>query len=126
MPYDPNNIFAKILRSEIPCDKVYEDEYALAFHDIAPKAPVHVLVIPRGEYISFDDFSKSAPADAMTGFYRAVQKVAEQLGLRDGGYRILSNIGPDAHQEVMHYHVHLFAGCDLGFMIKRGLVGRFS
>ena len=122
MSYDPINIFAKIIRGEIPCNKVYEDEYALAFHDIAPQAPIHVLVIPKGEYVSFDDFSSSAPADAMVGFYRAVQKTAEQLGLKEGGYRALSNVGSDAHQEVMHYHLHLFAGCDLGSMVKRGLV----
>jgi diadenosine tetraphosphate (Ap4A) HIT family hydrolase len=121
MAYDPNNIFAKILRGEIPCNKAYEDEYALAFHDIAPQAPVHVLVIPKGEYVSFDDFSASAPAEAVAGFYRAAQKVAAQLGLEPGGYRVLSNVGPDAHQEVLHYHLHLFAGCDLGRMVKKGL-----
>ncbi|WP_428604025.1 histidine triad nucleotide-binding protein [Sedimenticola sp.] len=122
MPYDPNNIFARILRGEIPCNKVYEDEYALAFHDIAPQAPIHVLVIPKGEYVSFDDFSRTAPAEAMTGFYRAVQQAAESLGLQTDGYRALSNIGRHAHQEVAHYHLHLFAGCDLGSMIKKGLV----
>lgn len=122
MAYDPNNVFAKILRGEIPCNKVYEDDYALAFHDIAPQAPVHVLVVPKGPYESFDDFSALASAEEMTGFYRAVQKVAEQLGLQERGYRVLSNVGPDAHQEVMHYHLHLFAGCDLGRMIKKGLV----
>ena len=122
MSYDNENIFAKILRGEIPCDKVYEDEYALAFNDISPQAPVHVLVIPKGEYISFDDFSKTAPAEDMAGFYRAVQKVAEQLGLQEGGYRTLANMGANAHQEVMHYHLHLFAGCDLGRMVKSGLV----
>ncbi|MCP5407182.1 MAG: histidine triad nucleotide-binding protein [Chromatiaceae bacterium] len=122
MSYDRNNIFARILRGEIPCNKVYEDEHALAFHDIAPQAPVHLLVIPKGEYVSFDDFSRDAPAEAVAGFYRASQKAAEQLGLQQGGYRILANTGADAHQEVMHYHLHIFAGCDLGSMIKRGLV----
>ncbi len=122
MSYDQNNIFAKILRGEIPCNKVYEDEYALAFYDISPQAPAHVLVIPKGEYISFDDFSEMAPADVMVGFYRATQKVADQLDLQRDGYRALSNVGTDAHQEVMHYHLHLFAGCDLGSMVKRGLV----
>jgi diadenosine tetraphosphate (Ap4A) HIT family hydrolase len=121
MAYDPSNIFARILRGEIPCSKVYEDEYALAFHDITPQAPVHVLVVPKGEYVSFDDFSASAPAAAVAGFYRAVQRVAAQLGLQEGGYRVLSNIGRDAHQEVLHYHLHLFAGCDLGRMVKKGL-----
>ncbi len=122
MSYDRNNVFAKILRGEISCDKVYEDEYALAFHDIAPQAPVHVLVIPKGEYVSFDDFSSQAPTEAVAGFYRAAQKVAELLGLRPGGYRVLANTGPDAHQEVLHFHLHIFAGSDLGRMIKAGLV----
>lgn len=122
MTYDRNNIFAKILRGEIPCDKVYEDDYALAFNDINPQAPVHVLLIPKGDYISFDDFAAKAPAEELAGFYKAVQTVATQLGLQDDGYRVLSNIGANAHQEVMHYHLHLFAGCDLGRMVKSGLV----
>jgi len=122
MSYDTNNIFAKILRGEIHCDKVYEDDFALAFNDISPQAPVHVLVIPKGEYISFDDFTTKASAEDMAGFYRAVQQVAEQLGLQANGYRIISNIGRNAHQEVMHYHLHIAAGCDLGGMIKNGLV----
>ncbi|MCB1761938.1 MAG: histidine triad nucleotide-binding protein [Gammaproteobacteria bacterium] len=122
MNYDSNNIFARILRGEIPCNKAYEDEYALAFHDIAPQAPVHLLVIPKGEYLSFDDFSSKAPAEAIAGFYRAAQRVAELSGLQEGGYRILANTGADAHQEVMHYHLHIFAGCDLGPMVKKGLV----
>lgn len=121
MAYDSNNIFAKILRGEIPCDKVYEDEFALAFNDIAPQAPVHVLVIPKGEYTSFDDFSTNASAEEMAGFYRAAQKVTQQLGLQANGYRTLANAGRDAHQEVPHYHLHIFAGCDLGRMIKAGL-----
>ena len=123
MAYDRNNVFAKILRGEIPCKKAYEDEHALAFHDIAPQAPVHVLVIPKGEYVSFDDFSAKASPEAAAGFYRAVRKVAAALGLGEKGYRVLSNVGPDAHQEVMHYHLHVFAGCDLGRMIKKGLAG---
>ena len=122
MAYDRNNIFAKILRGEIPCNKVYEDEFALAFHDITPQAPVHVLVIPKGEYVSFDDFSATAPAEVVAGFYRTVQQVVSLLDLQEGGYRVLSNIGVDAHQEVLHYHLHLFAGCDLGRMVKKGLV----
>jgi len=121
LAYDRNNIFAKILRGEIPCNKVYEDEHALAFYDISPQAPVHVLVIPRGEYVSFDDFSAQAPPAEIAGFYRAVQRVAEQLDLVQKGYRVLSNVGRDGHQEVMHYHLHLFGGCDLGRMIKKGL-----
>ena len=117
MSYDPSNIFARILRGEIPCNKAYEDEHALAFHDVQPQAPVHVLVIPKGEYVSFDDFSANADPDAIAGFYRAVQKVADQLGLRGSGYRVLSNVGRDAHQEVPHYHLHLFAGCAPGGMV---------
>lgn len=122
MNYDTNNIFAKILRGEIPCDKVYEDEYSLAFNDIIPQSPVHVLVIPKGEYISFDDFSSKGSAEEISGFYRAVQNVATELGLQEDGYRIISNMGASAHQEVMHYHLHLLAGCDLGRMVKSGLV----
>lgn len=120
--YDSNNIFAKILRGEIPCDTVYEDEYALAFHDITPQAPVHVLVIPKGEYVSFDDFSSGATPETVAGFYRAVQSSARLLGLGDNGYRVISNIGKDARQEVKHYHLHILGGCDLGSMMKRGLV----
>ena len=122
MSYDPGNVFAKILRGEIPCDKVYENEHALAFHDVSPQAPVHVLVIPKGEYVSFDDFSASAPPEAIAGFHRAVHEVVAALGLGERGYRVVSNVGADAHQEVMHFHLHVFAGCDLGSMIKRGLV----
>ena len=122
MAYDDQNVFAKILRGEIPCDKVYEDEWALAFRDIAPQAPTHVLVIPKGPYVSLDDFTTEASADEVAGFLRAVGTVARQLGVVDPGYRILANIGPDAHQEVPHLHVHIFAGCDLGRMVKKGLV----
>ena len=119
MAYDDSNVFAKILRGEIPCNKVYEDEHALAFHDISPKAPVHVLIIPKGPYVSMDDFTRDAPADRLAGFWRAVGETARQLGVVDSGYRVLCNTGPDAHQEVMHVHLHLFAGRELGGMIKR-------
>ncbi|MGK0269535.1 MAG: histidine triad (HIT) family protein [Cocleimonas sp.] len=118
MTYDTNNIFAKILRGEIPCDKVYEDDYALAFNDITPQVPVHVLVIPKGEYVSFDDFSEKGSAKEIAGFYKAIQKVATQLELQAEGYRVISNMGANAHQEVMHYHLHLLAGCDLGRMVN--------
>lgn len=117
MAYDPNNVFAKILRGEIPCNKVYEDDFALAFHDIAPKAPVHVLVIPKGAYVSLDDFSKTAPDVLIAGFVRAVGTVARQLGLSESGYRLLANTGRDGGQEVPHLHVHLFGGRVLGRMI---------
>ena len=118
MAYDTNNVFAKILRGEIPCKKAYEDEYALAFHDIAPQAPTHVLVIPKGPYVSSDDFTARASDAEIAGFMRAVGKVARDLGLVAKGYRILANTGRDAHQEVPHFHVHIFAGKDLGRMIK--------
>ena len=119
MAYDDDNIFARIVRGEIPCNKVYEDEYALAFHDINPQAPVHVLVIPKGRYASLDDFSAGASDAEIAGFTRVVGKVARDLGVVGKGYRALANIGPDAHQEVPHFHVHIFAGRDLGPMIRR-------
>ena len=107
--YDRNNIFARILRGELPCKKVYEDDHALAFHDINPQAPVHVLVIPKGEYVSLADFSQSASADMIAGFWRAVTRVAEQLGVANG-YRIGSNVGPGGGQVVFHFHVHILSG----------------
>ncbi len=119
-PYDDSNIFARILRKEIPCKQVYEDPWALAFHDIAPQAPVHVLVIPKGKYCSFADFSATAPAEEIAGFMRAVGTVAKQLGLETDGYRLLANMGADSGQEVPHFHVHLFAGRPLGRMIPAG------
>lgn len=119
MSYDRNNVFARILRGELPCNRVYEDEHALAFHDIAPQAPVHVLVIPKGEYVSQDDFSAGAPDALIAGFWRAVGTVARELGVVEAGYRFLANTGADAHQEVPHFHVHIFGGRDLGRMIKR-------
>ncbi len=119
MAYDPDNIFAKILRGEIPCDKVHEDEFALAFNDINPQAPVHVLVIPKGQYMSSDDFFGQAPGHEVAGFFRAVGQAARKLGALEDGYRILANHGRDAHQEVAHFHVHIFAGRDLGGMIGK-------
>jgi histidine triad (HIT) family protein len=119
MAYDNSNIFAKILSGEIPCSKVYEDEYALAFHDIRPLAPVHVLVIPKGRYVSLDDMTEQATVDFVGGFFRAVGKTARLLGVADEGYRILGNIGANAHQEVLHFHIHIFGGRPLGAMLKR-------
>ena len=116
-PYDPDNIFAKILRGEIPCDKVFEDEWALAFHDIAPQAPVHILVIPKGEWVSWDDFSARAATEEISGFVRAVGQVARENRLVELGYRLLANIGAHGGQEVPHLHVHLFGGKPLGRMI---------
>ena len=116
-PYDPGNIFARILRGEIPCKRVAEDDHALAFHDIAPQAPVHVLVIPKGPWVSAADFHAKAPDAAIAGFWRLVARVARDLGLEENGYRILSNMGEDAGQEVAHFHVHLFGGRRLGRMV---------
>ena len=118
-PYDDQNIFAKILRGEIPNKTVYEDEWALAFHDINPQAPLHVLVIPKGRYVSWDDFSQTASADEIAGFIRAVGHVARTEGLVAPGYRLLANIGGHGHQEVPHLHVHLFGGKPLGPMLAR-------
>lgn len=119
LPYDDQNIFAKILRREIPNRTVYEDEHALAFHDINPQAPVHVLVIPKGAYVSWDDFSVNAGDAEIAGFIRAVGTVARDLGLVAPGYRLLANVGIDSHQEVPHLHVHLFGGKALGPMLIR-------
>ena len=118
-PYDDQNIFAKILRGEIPNKTVYEDEWALAFHDINPQAPLHVLVIPKGPYVSWDDFSAKASAEEIAGFIRAVGNVAREAGLVEPGYRLLANIGGHGHQEVPHLHVHVFAGRPLGPMLAR-------
>jgi histidine triad (HIT) family protein len=116
-PYDPDNIFARVLRGEIPCAKVYENEWALAFNDIRPQAPTHVLVIPKGAYVSWDDFSANASAEEIAGYVRAIGTVARQLGVVESGYRLLSNAGLNSHQEVPHLHVHLFAGRKLGPML---------
>ncbi len=118
-PYDDQNIFAKILRGEIPSKRVYEDEFAIAFHDINPQAPTHLLVIPKGAYVSWDDFSAQAPDAEIAGFIRAVGAVARAAGLVEPGYRLLANIGQDGHQEVPHLHVHVFGGRPLGPMLAR-------
>jgi diadenosine tetraphosphate (Ap4A) HIT family hydrolase len=118
-PYDPANIFAKILRGEIPCRKVFENEHAVAFHDINPQAPVHVLVIPKGAYVSWADFSAHAADAEIAGFVRAVGQVARDLGLEEPGYRLLANAGLDAHQEVPHLHVHIFGGRKMGAMLPQ-------
>jgi histidine triad (HIT) family protein len=116
-PYDDNNIFARILRGEIPSAKVYEDEHALAFHDLNPAAPTHILVIPKGRYVSWDDFSAKGSDEEIAGFVRAVGKVARDSGLVDPGYRLLANSGMNAGQEVPHLHVHIFGGRSLGPML---------
>jgi diadenosine tetraphosphate (Ap4A) HIT family hydrolase len=119
LPYDDTNIFARILRDEIPSKKVYEDEHALAFQDINPLAPTHILVIPKGAYVSWDDFSAKASDSQIGGFVRAVGKVARDAGLVQSGYRLLANTGLNAGQEVPHLHVHIFAGRPLGPMLAR-------
>ena len=119
LPYDDQNVFAKILRGEIPSKKVYEDGWAFAFHDINPQAPVHILVIPKGAWVSWDDFSERASAEEIAGFVRAVGQIARDNGLVAPGYRLLANIGAHGHQEVPHLHVHLFGGRPLGPMLTR-------
>lgn len=118
-PYDPNNIFARILRGEVPSRTVYEDEYALAFHDVNPQAPDHILVVPKGPYVSWDDFSERGSEAEIAGFVRAVGHVARAAGLVGPGYRLLANVGVNGHQEVPHLHVHIFGGRPLGPMLAR-------
>ena len=120
MAYDINNIFAKILRGEVPSVKIYEDDKTLAFMDVMPQADGHTLVIPKGAWVSWDDFSANAAADEIAGFVRAVGHVARMRGLVEPGYRLLANIGGHGHQEVPHLHVHLFGGHPLGPMLARG------
>jgi len=117
-PYDDDNVFAKILRGELPSKKVYEDEHALAFHDINPLAPVHILVIPKGRYVSWDDFSERASEAEIAGFVRAIGLVARDAGMVVQGYRLLSNVGKRSGQEVPHLHVHVFGGQPLGPMLS--------
>ena len=119
MTYDHNNVFARILRGEIPCKKVYEDEHVLAYDDIIARAPTHVLVIPKGEYVSLDDFSAKASPAEMAALVRALGQIARERGVAETGYRILANIGHDGHQEVPHFHVHVVGGRDLGAMLPR-------
>ena len=118
-PYDDGNIFARILRGEIPSKRVYEDEHVLAFHDINPLSPTHILVIPKGRYVSWDDFSERASDAEVTAFVRITGQVAREAGLVADGYRLLANTGEDAGQEVPHLHVHIFAGRPLGPMLAR-------
>jgi histidine triad (HIT) family protein len=119
LPYDEQNIFARILRGEIPSKKVYEDEFALAFHDINPQAPQHILVIPKGPYVSWDDFAAKASDAEIAGFVRAVGHIARDGGMVADGYRLLANVGLHSGQEVPHLHVHIFAGRPLGPMLAR-------
>ncbi len=117
MSYDKGNIFAKILRGEIPCKKIHEDQYALAFEDTAPAAPVHILVIPKGEYTSFDDFATNATSEFLHGFFASVRAIAAKLGLNENGYRLITNHGADASQSVPHFHVHILGGRKLGALL---------
>jgi histidine triad (HIT) family protein len=118
-PYDDSNIFARILRGELPANKVYEDEHVLAFHDINPLAPAHILVIPKGAYVSWDDFSAKASDAEIAAFVRATGRIARAAGLVQRGYRVLANTGPNSGQEVPHLHLHIFAGRPLGPMLAR-------
>jgi diadenosine tetraphosphate (Ap4A) HIT family hydrolase len=115
--YDENNIFARIIRGEVPCDTVYADEYTIAFRDIAPAAPVHILVLPKGAYLSFDDFMRRAEAEEVVAFFQAVRNVAEIMGVMESGYRVISNHGTDASQTVGHFHVHVLGGASLGGLL---------
>ena len=118
-PYDDSNIFARILRGEIPSNMVYEDEHVLAFNDINPLAPTHILVIPKGSYVSWDDFSGKASDEEIAAFVRAVGNIARDAGLVENGYRLLANAGLNSGQEVPHLHVHIFGGRPLGPMLAR-------
>lgn len=119
LPYDDNNIFARILRGDLPSNPVFENEFAFAFHDMNPQAPLHILVIPKGRYVSWDDFSAKATEAEIAGFIRAVGHVAREQGLVEPGYRLLANIGQHGGQEVPHLHVHLFGGHAMGPMLAR-------
>lgn len=124
MKYDKDNIFARILRKEIPCNLVYEDEEVLAFRDIAPAAPVHVLVVPKGEYRSFDDFAGTAGPEQVAHFFLKVRNIAAELGVVENGYRLITNHGADAAQSVAHFHVHILAGKSMGGLLPDDTVAR--
>jgi histidine triad (HIT) family protein len=121
--YDPQNIFARILRGEIPNKTVLETAHTLAFYDIGPQAPVHVLVIPKGPYVNFDHFAAAASTDELVDFHRTAAQIIVQLDLAPGqgdvGYRTISNAGENGHQEVPHYHMHILAGRPLGPMLTK-------
>jgi len=119
MAYDRNNVFARLVRGELPCTKVHEDEHVLAFRDIAPQAPSHVVLIPKGEYVSAEDFSTKASDAELAAFMRAIGKIAAAEGLAEGGFRLIANAGRDGHQEVPHFHMHVVGGRDLGPMLRR-------
>jgi len=122
MQYDKNNIFAKILRKEIPCKKIYENEFVLAFYDINPQKKIHALVIPKGEYVNLDDFSIKASDQEIIGLIKGISEVAKKIGVseigNDGGYRSLVNVGENGGQEVPHLHFHIFGGEKIGKMVS--------
>jgi diadenosine tetraphosphate (Ap4A) HIT family hydrolase len=120
LPYDSNNIFARILKDEIPCARIYENDYVLAFEDINPQAPLHVLVIPKNPYQSFDDFTRRASLEEISNYYKAVGEVARILGVSESGFRIIANNGLHGGQEVPHFHTHILGGSNLGPMISKG------
>jgi len=121
MAYDDSNIFARILRGELPCKRILENDHALAFHDINPLTPAHALVIPKGAYVSMSDFGAKGSSEEIAGFFRAVAETAEKLGVADSGYRVLANTGADANQEVPHFHVHIVGGAPLGPMLRKAV-----
>ncbi len=118
MLYDPANIFAKIIRGEIPCRKIMENDYAVAFHDVNPKAPIHALIIPKGPYLNSGDFYSRARDEEVIGFYRLMAQVIDQLQIKENGYRLISNCGDDGGQEVPHFHIHILAGCIMGPLVN--------
>lgn len=117
MGYDSGNIFAKIIRGEITCKKVHEDDAVLAFHDVHPAAPTHVLVVPKGDYISFEDFCAKADERTIAVFFKKVRDIVEMLGLKEGGFRLITNHGFDGSQSVPHFHVHILGGRQLGALL---------
>jgi diadenosine tetraphosphate (Ap4A) HIT family hydrolase len=124
MNYDKNNVFAKIVRGEIPSKKVFEDKELLAIHDISAAAPVHVLIMPKGEYISFDDFTRNAPLETVTHFFKTIPHIARMCGVEKTGYRIITNHGEHASQSVPHFHMHLLGGRALGGLLPGDMAER--
>jgi len=118
MSYKSDNVFAKIIRGEIPANKVYEDEKLLAFHDISKAAPIHILVIPKGEYLNFSDFVSKAGAAEVDYFFKKIAEIAKLAGIEEKGYRLITNNGFDAHQTVPHFHVHILAGKKMGPLLS--------
>lgn len=122
--YDSNNIFAKIIRGEIPCNKVFEDENTLAFHDISKAAPTHILVIPKGEYVDFDDFVSNARPEEFSNFFKTVRDIASANGVSQSGYRLITNKGTEASQTVKHFHIHILGGRALGGLLPNDKLNR--